>query len=180
MTDPLATPEQLAIYLTEDVDTNHALMVLEFASAAIRAYCGWEITSFTASGALLDSDGLHTVSLPALRVTDVSKLEVQWCDDWDEIADFRWSQMGLIARRHCKNFPSGFRTVRVDYAGGYDSVPAGLAAVCCALAERVLGEMREQVGGISVQFGTLRDPTTATFAPVEKFILDRYKLPGRP
>lgn len=183
MADPLATPTDFATYIEADVDTANATLVLGYASEIIRDYCGWEISAFTASGVYLDSDGTDIISVPCLHVTDVSTVELLHHDTWTATTDYSWSAMGALHTR-CR-WPHGFRSVRISYSGGYDTVPAGITAACCSIAARQLNAENlysEVVGGITETYQ--RGPSTGIgsegLSGIEMIVLDRYKLPGRP
>jgi hypothetical protein len=197
--DPLASPQDLATYLRQDVDTAAAEMFLAGASATIRNYCRWDVTFASGATVTLDTDGGRLIAVPCLNVTAINSVTL------DGVAltpdtDYTWSAMGALQRRHhpCTapepdhldwfhhyGWPPGFRRVVVNYDGGFDPLPPELILVCCSIASRSMvpvgiTQQEELVGGIRVNFQYRTNAQNARLLGSEQLMLDRYRIPLEP
>ena len=183
MTTPTPEPlPPLADSLVIDDDT-----ALAYASAWVRAYCGWHIAPSIDDTVTLDTYGGRYLLLPTLHLTELGDVTLT---DPDAIVvepdHLTWSQVGLVALT-CGTWPDGLATVTVDMTHGYDSAPDALAAVVVAVTKRLPAQFAnvtaETAGGVSRQYGGLlagQASLSAAFTAVELMVLDRYKLRARP
>lgn len=168
----LATPENLQGLSLEDVPEATALLWLASASATIRTYCGWQIDEATET-LTVEGTPYPTLVLPTLHVTAVTAVTV------DGVAldagSWEWSPDGRLRR------PQGWGTslagVQVELTHGWAEVPADVVAVTCSIALRgwlnPASNAGESLAGASDSYET-------GLAPLERLILDRYRLEPRP
>lgn len=150
-----------------------ALEVLRSASASVRAYCGWAITTEDHVEVVVDTDGGPVLTVPSLHLTAVHEVEVDGALLVEDV-DYTWSAMGALYRR--SGWPRRFRGARVVYSGGYESPPAELSSVVAGLAGRLsapAGVASWSVGSQTVTFNSEAGPTLST---VEEAVLDRYRI----
>lgn len=157
-----------------------ALEALRAASAAVRAYCGWAITTEDHAEVVLDSRGGRVLGIPCLRVTAVHEVELLGpvTSPLTADRDYTWSAVGLLYRH--EGWRPGFRAVRVVYSGGYDAPPEELRSVVAGLAGRLslpAGVAGMTVGSQTVTFTGDSGPGLST---VEEAILDRYRIAEEP
>lgn len=171
---PLASiPELRRLSGASWPDELAALEVLRVASAAVRGYCGWAITTEDHAEVVVDSDGSHVLTVPCLHLTAVHEVEVDGALLVENV-DYTWSAMGVLHRP--ARWPDRFRAARVVYSGGYDPPPAELSSVVAGLAGRLsapAGVASWSVGSQTVTFNSEAGPTLST---VEEAVLDRYRI----
>lgn len=177
--DQLATVADLERLTGRSVGDDHerAEVLLDGASALVRAYCGWALSRVEERVIWLDGTGGRYLSLPCLYVTAVSSVAVIGTD----VEDHSWSQNGLLYRG--AYWPAGLRTVRVEYTGGYAEVPAQVKAAVAAIALRGLSTdplggpviVQESVGPLSWQYAP-PGSTAAELTTPEAFALAPYRI----
>lgn len=150
-----------------------AKAALDAASAQVRAYCGWAITSEVNVQVVVDSNGSRLLAVPCLALSAVHEVLAAG----HPVTDYTWSAVGVLHRP--ARWPDGFRSVAVTYSGGHQVVPAELIAVTCGLAGRLsmpMGVAGMSVGSQSVTFSTEAGPGLSA---VDQAVLDRYRIvPG--
>lgn len=152
----------------------NAQALLDAASGAIRAYCGWNITRQVVEDEEFDTYGSNLLVIPTMLVVSIDA--IYECDLYlEDGIDYRWSKRGLIRRRPkgvC--WPDEYGAVRGSYTHGYETCPVEVAALCVAIAKRNYavpsGIAQKQVGGISLQYKDVQ------MDGPEKGILDPYAL----
>src|ERR1700759_3667989 len=132
--DPLADVGELELHLQREVDQDQAELSLLLASAAVRTYCGWNLTRETAT-IQADGTGSELISLPTLFPLSVTALRPgrghlnarlivpgMLGMDWFGTPPTRvsYSRKGQLLRRggwprHC--------VVEADVVHGYDPAP---------------------------------------------------------
>lgn len=161
----LATVEDLELYSDEQIDAPELL--LSAASAIVRGYCGWGITQEVATFRLTGS-GTQSMHLPTMRLAGVSTVKVAGT----ALAGWDWTYDGVLTSY--RPFPFG-RRIDVACTHGYEIIPADIVAVTCATALKLhlnpAGATSETIAGYSTSYGQL-------LAQHEKWILDRYRMPG--
>lgn len=175
----LATPEQLEITPGDR---------LAFASARVRAYCGWHIAPSITTTESLDTLGGAVLFLRTMHLTNL--VNVALADplaDPIDVATLTWSAVGLVARSIGYSWPVGFRAVEVIYEHGFTVVPPEVVEVVVGLASRMpaqlSGVMQESAGGVSRSYGA---PLGGGFSGVSGFtiaetnVLAKYRLGQRP
>jgi hypothetical protein len=150
-----------------------ALEVLRVASAAVRSYCGWAITTEDHVEVVIDGNGSRVLPVPCLHLTAVHEVEVDGAL-LTEGADYTWSASGVLYRP--ARWPHTFRGVRVVYSGGYEPPPAELSSLVAGLAGRLsapAGVASWSVGSQTVTFNSEAGPSLST---VEEAVLERYRI----
>lgn len=161
---------------------------LAYASAFVRAYCGWHITPSLTEATTLDTNGGTVLLLPTLHLTGLGA--VTYTDQAATVvppANLTWSEKGLVSLEKFGSWPVGLSTVTVSFTHGYDVVPDAVRAVTVALAKRIPAQMDSvtagTVGGVSWQYGGMlagQAALSASFTAIEAMVLDRYRLRARP
>lgn len=184
--DPLASFEDLQKLSREqwtDADQGRANALLASASAAVRSYCGWEISAVTNVAVTLDGPGGPVLALPSLYVASVASVEildgygVAWATIDDAVPS---AGSGLIRRRSGRPWPSRYASVRVTYSGGYDPVPDDVKAVVASAVDRAhttpSGSLvQEQTGQVSRSYAPTAVPGISLSA-TERLALGPYRI----
>lgn len=161
------------------------------AVAAMVSHCGWDpLEVVTDRRVVLNGNGTTLLTLPSLRVTDVSLVEVT--DPYGvstsptltgaaaEVAQVQWSEDGCLEWTGCGVWPEGRRNVAVTYSGGYDVAPPDLLAALASIAKRtggpMFGAVGRKMGTASVTFG--RQFAEGDLLVVESMVFDRYRILG--
>lgn len=184
---PLATVDQLAAYLQQPLATGDpsATLMLTIASAMVRDELQQEITAVAGDVALLDPINGAYVLLPEMPVTAVTTVETYdntvtpgvWTVQ-DPTTYTVSMRLGIIAALPGLGvtWPTTPESWRVTYDHGYMVVPDGLVGVCLGVAARTYstpaGAESERIGGYQVKYAMQADG----FNPLEKVVLDRYRL----
>lgn len=184
--DPLASFEDLQKLSREpwtEADTDSGNALLASGSAAVRSYCGWEISAFTDAVVTLDGPGGAVLALPFLYVTGVSVVELldHTSGTWGAVDDYIASAgSGLICRRAGRHWPREFASVRVTCSGGYDPVPDDIKAVVVSAVDRAKstpsgGVVQEQTGQVSRSYAPTAVPGVSLSA-AERLALAPYRI----
>lgn len=187
MPTSLATVAQLAAYLQQPIQAGDAsaTLMLQIASAMVRDELQQDLDFVTNDVQILDPINGQYVMLPQMPVTGVSLVEV-----WDAtLAVPAWVtadpatysvslRLGMIAAlpgtgARWPDLPGQWR---VTYGHGYNPIPDGLMGVCLGVAARTYatpaGAESERIGGYQVKYAMQADG----FSPLEKAVLDRYRI----
>lgn len=172
-----STLRKLSRLTWADSDQGQAVAMLAAASAAVRAFCGWQIHAVTGVIVTLDGPGGQVLALPSLRVTKVLSVRIVMGDAITTVTDFIPSvSSGLLRRR--RGWPGEFSSIEVTYSGGYDPVPDEIAAVVCSMVDR----------GASIPAGVSQEGTgqltrvytggagVVALSDTEKEVLGRYRI----
>lgn len=138
MADMLATAEDLATLLQQDVDTASASMAIELATGVIQDAAGWRLVEESVSGLAVIPMGpvvvLPTTHLTALTMSDAGRALTQGTSMW-------WTQAGLVTRVWGPLMtPILWTTPAVaSFTHGWPQaqVPQQLRALCLAVAARI-------------------------------------------
>ena len=168
----LATTEQLQDLAEESIPDASAELWLAAASATVRTYCGWPISETTET-LTVEGTPYPTLALPTMHVTEVATVTVDGVEL--DAGSWEWSADGRLRR------PQGWGTslagVQVELTHGWAEVPADVVAVTCSIALRgwlnPASNAGESLAGASDSYET-------GLAPLERLILDRYRLEPRP
>lgn len=109
------------------------MLVLNQASAAIRQYCGWNITQETLTGAAVDGNGRQRLWLPTLRLTDVAEVVLDGVTLTYDV-HYTWTSDGMLYRQ--AGWPHSPRILSVTYTHGYETPPDDVVGVCLSIAAR--------------------------------------------
>lgn len=176
---------ELSDYLGRTVATTEearAALLLDSATAIIKAYTGQEIEAGTATETFTWG---QVVRLRQFPVTDVVMVDVDGSVKdpdtytFDSSGMLRWVDWSTPIT----NLSTGW-IVTVEYDYGYDPVPADVKAVCLSVAGRAFlrdpsGIEREQIGTYVVQYSTagaggrgleLTDGEKGILAPYTSFV----------
>lgn len=168
---------------------------LAYASAWVRAYCGWHITPSLSETTILDTNGgtvlvlptLHMTGLGAVVYSDTVSTAVPPVATVVPPVNLTWSEKGLVSLNNFGSWPAGLRTVTVSYTHGYAEVPDAVRAVTVAVAKRIPALMDSvtagAVGGVSWQYGGMlagQAALSSSFTAVEAMVLDRYRVRASP
>jgi hypothetical protein len=167
---PLATPADLAaLGVTGDPDDLNRL--LDAASAAARAWCGWSISAQTA----VDLPGRYAgkvVTLPTLWLTALHTVTV---DGTAEGSLPGWLESGLLQLQ-----VNAWAKVVANVDHGYDPIPADVSMAVAGMVSRVqsapAGVSSERVGMWSVSYAA----AALTVDPQAAMGLAPYRLPSVP
>jgi hypothetical protein len=175
-TEPLITFDYLAArYPALGLVEEPTELVIEEASELIRGYCGWHLVPSVEATVTVNGSGGPVQLLPTAYLTEVTTVTEDGTEiDLDSI---EWSEAGYL-RRDSSAWTDTLRGVVAEITHGYAAVPKDLRAVCASMVVRTLlaplgGVVREQVGQVSVQYGTPVGP----LSDVEAAVLDRrYRI----
>lgn len=183
---PLATVEELAAYLQQSLASNDAsaLLMLSIASDMVRDELNQDITQTTNDVVLFDPIGsapmVLLAEMPVTAVTLVETLDsttLLWTTA-DPTTYTVSKRTGIITGKPWTGvqWPSDPESWRVTYTHGYLTPPDGLVGVVCGVAARTYSspaavEM-EKIGGYQVKYAMQADG----FSPLEKVVLDRYRI----
>ena len=152
----LVTPTELIVWLDIPADTfptDRATLLVNSASAAIRGYCGWNITEETVTGDVIDGTGQWDLWLPTKHLTAVASVVENGVTLTDP-ANYVWYRNGQLTRSG--RWTSKAKGVLATYTHGYPSghVKLELArSVCLSAAARLVnnpaGLRSETVGSVS-------------------------------
>jgi len=173
MTEPFATPGDLVLTDVSEI---------AYASAWIRAYCGWHIYPNQEDTLVLDTFGGQLLLLPTLHMTALGAVVLTADTSTVAPATLSWSQTGAIAYRPAPGvfpiavpcWPIGLRTTQVTFTHGYAEVPDAIKAVAVGVAKRLpagfTNVSQEQAGLVTRSYGGIN------FTPAEQSVLNRYRI----
>ena len=181
----LVTPTELIVWLDIPADTfplDRATLLVNSASAAIRGYCGWNITEETVTGDVIDGSGQWDLWLPTKNLTAVASL-VENGVTLVSGTNYDWYRNGQLARSG--RWTSKAKAITITYTHGY---PAGhvkleLARSMClmAAAARVpnpAGLRSETVGAVSWTSAASSADATVILTEAEQDALAPLALHG--
>lgn len=153
------------------------------AVAAVRGYCGWHIAPSVTETLTVDGPGTGMLLLPTLHLTAVSAVN----NDGEAVPEFdklQWTERGAI-RQNARYWSSSWRGVEATVTHGYEDFPADVLAVIRDMAKSVdrIGASALTSGPHQVQFGVTGAGVQAGavgMSDLQKMVLDRYRIPGRP
>lgn len=185
----LATVGELETHLGRSVDDVQAQQMLDLSSAAVRAYCGWNVTREDTTF-YFEGNGTGSVSLPTLELIEVHQVRANGAvldtTKWPII----WSRkgQGSIGRWHGNpgqwqgsigGWPRGVQYA-VDLTHGYDPVPDLLKLVTLDLAARQISNPQSlvsaTVGQVSRTWATGSTGDPQAMSSLHERLLDRYRL----
>lgn len=178
---PLATAQELADFTGRPIPTAQADLLLELASGAVRAHCGWHISPSVTETLTLDGVPERVLLLPSGHVTAVSAVTVDGATL--DPGSYEWSALGRLWA------PGGwrwdYRTLTVDLTHGYADVPPVVKGATLAVASRQAvnpeGLKALTVGGIARTFATNGSADTGVaLTATEQVVLAAYRIQGRP
>ena len=150
------TNTELIVWMDIPADTfptDRATLLVNSASAAIRGYCGWNISEETVTGDVIDGSGRWDLWLPTKNLTAVASVAELGVTLVHE-TDYVWYRNGRLTRSG--RWTSEAKGVLSTYTHGYPTghVKLELArSVCLTAAARQLynpaGLRSETVGGVS-------------------------------
>lgn len=150
------------------------------ALAEVQAYCGWHIAPSKSETLTLDGSGATVQPLPTLHMTALSSVSVD--EQAVDTASVEWSEAGLLRRDVA--WTSRLRGVVVELTHGYDALPLDVQAVVDRLKARHLeaqsmSTLLVQVGQVRAAVSSDGTPATASLVELDRFVLDRYRVPPR-
>lgn len=153
--------------------------LLDGAEAAVRRYCGWHIAPVTTQTIKLDGPGGSLLSLPTLRLVDITALSEVGNDlDVDEL---EWSEKGMIRRRSgC--WTDRFRGLVITMEHGFDSADDVKQIIQQVVANAIaspLGATSESAGALSVSWASTAPGVSGGLSLLARdfAVLDMYRLP---
>lgn len=173
--DALVTPEEFAGYVQSDLDRYTAELALSAASGLVRSYCRWRISEETAT-LVADGTGTDLLSLPTLRLTDVTAVRI----DGELLDASAWSFSRNGQVRYVDGiWPRRFRAIEVDCTHGYAVTPDEIRAVVFALGARYYvnpqGLRSKTVGAVSRTF--VLESMRGDLTEIETVLIAGYRLP---
>jgi hypothetical protein len=187
MATSLATVDQLAAYLQQPLSSGDpsATLMLNIASAMVRDELQQDLDYVVSDVAVLDPINGTTIVLPQMPVTDVTLLEyfdtTQVPAVWVAADPTLYTvslRTGIVQALPYTgtSWPALPASWRVTYSHGFNPIPDGLVGVCLGVAARTYstpaGAESEKIGGYMVKYAMQADG----FTPLEKSILNRYRL----
>lgn len=178
-----ATPADLASWIQSDVDTATATLLLASSSAAIRAYCGWNITEEVVTGDVIDGSGDWDIWLPTRNLTAVASVSN------DGVAltvgtQYEWFRTGRLTRLAAL-WTRKAKGVLATYTHGYPTGHPKLdlaKAVCLTASARQMtnpaGLRSETVGGASWTMAGEGPEATSALTEGEQYSLYPLALHG--
>jgi hypothetical protein len=145
MPELLATAEDLALFLDEDLDPARAELFLRLAGGEVRAATGNGFDFVEDEEIILDGKGTPVLLLPRIPVVDVSEVvELAYAGGTELELDptsasspgFEWSEDGILRRLDGGHFRRRFRAYRVTYSHGFEAVPDAVVGVVIRCAAR--------------------------------------------
>jgi hypothetical protein len=177
------TPTELIVWLDipgGTFPTDRATLLVDSVSAAIRGYCGWNITEETVTGDVIDGSGKWDLWLPTKNLTAVASL-VENGVTLVSGTNYDWYRNGRLARSG--RWTSKAKAITITYTHGYPTghVKLELArSVCLSAAARLVdnpaGLRSETVGGVS--WTTAGTDTTVVLTPGDEESLEPLALHG--
>lgn len=190
---PFATEAELEAYTGTSIATDRARILLDMASAAIRAYCRQTFTRTTTTAVFPGTFGSALV-LPERPVTAITLVKIgdtTLTVDTDYVWDgqhtlHRGTKVdGVLSVNGPDYLINGWgdwggpgAQVSVTYTHGFAIIPNDIKGVCLALAARTLGSPdgvnSESVGSYSVSYS--RTGGAVSLLDEERALLDRYRV----
>lgn len=159
-----ATPTDLGVLLDTTIaaDDPRALLLLDLASAAIRATVGLTVDEVADETITIEGNGRNSIQLPEYPVTAIASISLDGTllveDD-----DYSWTSAGVLHRLPIGGLRTWTGTIEIEYTHGYATgdIPAVLRLVCLQAAARAWinpeGYGSETIGRYSVTYAGGRD-----------------------
>lgn len=168
----LADPSELETHLQRTLDPTVAQQALDMASAAVRGYCGWELSrEDTTFG--VEAGCSPLITLPTLYLLVVSEVRADGAVVDLVAAPINFSLKGQVWGLWT---PQG--QYEFDVTHGYDPIPDVLKLVTLDLAARVIsnpeGLTQATVGQVSRTWGSAG--RGSPMSALHERLLDRYAL----
>lgn len=174
--DPLATTGELNTHLQREIDNDRATQVVQLASGAVRAYCGWNLSLATETLQVAGS-GTIVLTLPTLNLITVTAIVVDGTDLALDPLTVSWTRRGQLLRM--AGWPH-MATVDVTCEHGYAEIPDVVKLVTLELAGRALnnpeGLRRVTVGAVTREWGGSAAAGGAALSELDQRLLDRYSI----
>lgn len=156
MADQLATPEDLAALLQQDLDRSTAELLLECATAIVQQACGQRIMRATSTIILAGTHErwLYLPQRPVVSVATVTLAGTELAaEDWQLSGHWLYRANGWI------DVGTALSVVEVEYTHGYDEgdqrlqlARAATLALAAGPYHNPTGSTREQIGDYSVAY----------------------------
>lgn len=187
-----ATEAELEAYTGASIDTSRATILLDVATAAIKAYTNQTLSRVTNDTVILPGNHTNTLELPERPVISIGAVSIG--DTALTVdSDFVWDgRSGLLRGTAVSGvlvindgpLVSGTgdwggpgAQVSVTYTHGFATIPDDIKGVCLALAARSLqspdGVNSETIGSYSVSYS--RTGGAVSLLDEERRLLDRYR-----
>lgn len=98
-----------------------AVDVEDAALAVAQRYCGWPVQLVTNDDVVLDGPGGKTLSLPTLHLVELTAVTEDGVAL--DLADLRWSKLGLVRKRGFGWWSCGLGAIEVTMTHGYTDAP---------------------------------------------------------
>ena len=181
MAAPLAPVTDLAAFSQRDVDPATARVALDYASGAIRSYCGWSLSREIVTGKRLTGTGRRSLWLPTLYLVSVDAVSVDGVA-LTSLVDFDWTENGQLVAAY--RWPRGARSVTVSFTHGYepddprmDMVRGVAIAAAGRLVDNPMNYGNWSVGNESYGLRGNAADVSAVLSAAEKHQLDSLQLP---
>jgi hypothetical protein len=185
MATSFATVDQLAAYLQQPLSPGDpsATLMLNIASAMVREELQQDLDYVANDVQMLDPINGAWIFLPQMPVMAVTLVEYLDADGvtWLTADPSLYTvslRLGIIAGlpNLGTQWPKTPGSWRVTYSHGFNPIPDSLVGVCLGVAARTYstpaGAESERIGGYQVKYAMQADG----FSPLEKAVLDRYRL----
>ena len=190
---PFATVAELEAYTGASIATDRARLLLDMASAAIRAHARQTLTQATTT-AVFPGTFAEKLVLPERPVTAVTtviigdttlSVDTDWVWDGAHTLYRGTTVDGVLSVNGPDYLINGWgdwggpgAQVSVTYTHGFATIPGVVKGVCLALAARTLGSPdgvnSESVGSYSVSYS--RTGGAVSLLDEERALLDRYRV----
>jgi len=163
-----------------------------YASAWVRAYCGWHIAPSQDDTFTLDTDGGRLVMLPTLFMTALGDVVLTADASIIDPTLLSFSLAGMVAYKApappftvppaVTHWPVGFQTVTMSITHGYATVPDAVKGVAVSVAKRLPAQLAmttlETAGLVTKELGgTLGGGFGfAGLTVAEQAVLNRYRI----
>ena len=184
----LVTTTELIVWLDiadDTFPTDRATLLVNSASAAVRAHCGWNITSETVTGEVLDGSAQYDLWLQTLWLTAVASVAEDGVTLTHE-DHYTWRRSGRLVRVGQK-WSGEPKIVTTTYTHGYPTGHPRLElarAVCLQAAGRVVGNpgglRSETIGAVSWTAAGSGSDVVAFLVDDEKASLGPLTIPPEP
>lgn len=185
-----ATPDQYAELTGIDPPPAGIQDLLDASSAAIRRYCGWHISPVVTEELIVDGTGGSVISLPTLRLLDLTALTETW--NWqtsyiwasDQI---EWSRDGNLRKPGGAGWTTAFRGISATIKHGFETADCGdLTQLCITMSARAaaspFGVTTQAVGQVSIRMSSGSASSSAGGVSIyddQAAALDAYRVFGR-
>ena len=175
VTDPLADPAELAVWLGVPETDQKLITALNAASRRFRGAVRHPVSFVAGDSLTLDGTGTESLLLPAAPVVAVDSVSL----DGEALTldtDYSWSSDGFL-RRLAGYWPDRLRCIEVVYSHGWNPVPDDIQEVVIDQAQAIYavqpGVQQKTVGSQSVTFGV---QAAAGVTSQWAAMVDKYRL----